>query len=127
MERSRKNLETFPNHVATLIERFVDKPDTALPAFVRLAGVFLKGAVYSASIVVTSDPEVVIGKSIADLLELLGGGGVYIQPAADFFSRVDAWDELTQDPEQCREAFGLAIQGMQNINEWFAATSGDVA
>lgn len=120
LRRSRENLSSYPGYIATLIERFVDKPDARIPDFVRLAGVFLKGAVYSASVAIANDPEVVVEHSLWELLGVLVDGGVETQPAEEFFRKVREWNEMRGDPEWCREAFGLAIQGMQNISDWFS-------
>lgn len=121
LRRGRENLSSYPGYIATLIERFVDKPDARTAEFVRLAGVFLKGAVYSACVVMAGDPEIVVNDSIRDLLHLLAEGGVDAQPTREFLLRVQSWNESKQDPEWCREAFGLAIQGMQNICDWYSS------
>lgn len=120
LTRSRENLSAYPRFISTLIERFVDKPDTRIAEFARLAGVFLKGAVYSAAVVIAEDPEVVVGRPIMELLGLLEGGGVDVRPMREFFVEVRGWSEAKQDPEWCRETFRLAIQGMQNICDWLA-------
>ncbi len=121
LRRSREHLEACPSHIASLLGRFVDKPDTSLPNVVRLAGATLKGFVYSAVMVTASAPEIVARKSVQDLLKILGDGGVHTSPSEIFFSRMQDWSELKQDPGRCREAFRLAIRGMQNISEWYSS------
>ncbi len=120
LRRSWAHLETIPASVAMLLGRFVDKTNAELSTLVRLAGVFLKGFVYSAAAVVRDNPDGVKGRSVQGLLRVLGEGGVAASPAEAFFSMVAEWDVLKENPERCREAFRLAIKAMQNIGEWAA-------
>ena len=45
-----RNLAGIPGEVLMLTGRILDKPDTSLAAYVRLAGTFVKGRAYSAAI-----------------------------------------------------------------------------
>ncbi len=121
LKKSREHLAAYADHIGTLVGRFVDKPDTEVPPLVRLAGAILKGAIYSAAAVTTEDPTVIVAKTVYDLLGVIEEGGVETRPARSFFSRIQDWAELKRDAERCREAFGLAIQGIQNICDWYSS------
>ncbi len=119
LERARDHLVEYPAYVANLIQRFVDKPDKELPYMVRLAGATLKGAVHSAVTVATQDPEMVVGLSVDDALDVLKEHGLEVSSAASLFSAVRSWHAVSSDPEGCRRAFRNAIEAMVSICCWY--------
>lgn len=111
-------LEGYRDHAASLVSKFVDKPDVALPRMVRLAGTFLKGAIHSAALVATGRPGALTGRGLDELLETVREAGADTSGASAFFEAVREWDRLREDPEGCRRAFTNAIRAMDALVEW---------
>lgn len=118
VQRAHDTLRESARQVPVLVGRFVDKPDAALPSLVRLAGIYLKGAILSAAIVVTGDPEVESGRTVDGLVEVVREGGVDVAPLVAFLAAVRGWETLRQDPEGCRQAFRHAIEALDAVAEW---------
>lgn len=118
LRAAHTHLETYRDHASSLVARFVDKPDAALPGMVRLAGAFLKGAVLSAVVVATGKPGAIPGTPVDELLEAVREAGADTAAASAFFEAITDWDGLREDPEGCRRAFGNAIRAMDDLVEW---------
>lgn len=117
-QRARETLASIPAWLHTLLGRFVDKPDRALPSLVRLACILLKGELYSAAILVNSTPQVLVNRSLSDLIAVVQGAGADLDVAKTFFARVAEWPTLRERPEALREAFGLAVRALERIRDW---------
>lgn len=127
LTRSHANLRAYPGHMARLLDRFADKPNASIRNLVRLAGVFLKGALYSAVTVAKGDPHEPHRGVWQENLDLLEREGVEVGTSRTFFGQVRDWASLSGDPEACRQTFLLAIRAMQAIVRWHAETfPGDV-
>ncbi|MEE9600712.1 MAG: hypothetical protein V3W22_03285 [Thermoplasmata archaeon] len=121
MERAHENLREYEGYIDSLIGRFVDKPDSALSGMVRLVGIFLKGAILSAATVAHRDPEISKRMSLQDLIASLGEKGLDLTTATRFFSEVREWDSHLDNPERCRETFGVGIEALDVIKEWYSS------
>lgn len=118
LQRARDTLAELPRWLETLLGRFVDKTDGSIGPVVRLAGILLKGALYSATLLATGDPGALRRMNRSDLLEAVRQGGVATAPAEAFFDRVREWPRLQDDPEALREVFRCAIEALEMIGEW---------
>ncbi|MFQ5838214.1 MAG: hypothetical protein ACE5HJ_05465 [Thermoplasmata archaeon] len=119
LEKAHLHLGKHPAYVAYLIGKFADKLDSSLPQMVRLAGAFLKGAIYSASTVASENPKIITGMSFPELLNLLRDSGVDTSSAVAFIQVIREWNSLSRDPESCRGAFRLAMEALQSICRWY--------
>jgi hypothetical protein len=72
LQQAEAGLRALPRWAASVVRSFVDKPDRALPRHVRLAGAYLKGALYDAAIVLTRDPGPVLTARLPELVALVG-------------------------------------------------------
>jgi len=105
----------------TLIDRFADKPDSFLPKMVRLAGTYLKGAVYSCAILLYEDPHTVRHSSFGRILQQTAEAifPEYYKPddspLVRFFHGVREWMTIKDNPAQLRSLFGLAVESLIRI------------
>lgn len=116
--QARRNLERIPAERRTLIGRILDKPDTSLATYVRLAGTILKGHAYSAAIVVTGDPRSALAMRTRDLVHFLEAQDPALAAFGGYYEFVKAWERVERDPHRARQAFRKALDALQAIQEW---------
>ena len=117
---ARAGLARLDRAIAQLIERAVDKPDRNLPPILRLAGIELKGAVYSAATLITPDPLSVWRQPLWQVLDLLKPQ-LDFQPAlaACFYGLAD-WQHLRHQPERVRRTFIEILEALAALRDWAA-------
>ncbi len=114
-----RRLDQLPGEISTLVRTIVDKPDRSLERLSRLLGVYLKGQIYNAAVVITGDPLRVWQSRLDEVIPLL-------EPVASpalraFFSGVRSWTESRGDPEYHRTLIHDGLQAMSDLAAWWAA------
>jgi hypothetical protein len=116
--QAARNLAGIPGEVLMLTGRILDKPDTSLAAYVRLAGTFVKGRAYSAAIRASGDPERALGMRTTELLRYLESRDPSLAAVRRFFDFAASWERVERDPPYAREAFRAAIAALETLATW---------
>jgi len=124
LQRAEAGLRALPRWAASVVRSFVDKPDRALPRHVRLAGAYLKGALYDAGIVLTGDPGQVLTARLPHLVALVGPATQTADVLEAFYTGARSWLEVRADPAALRAMFGWAMTALEGITAWHARQSG---
>lgn len=119
--RAEMSLAHIPSDVRMLIERTLDKPNRALPAYVRLAGTFVKGHAYSAAILASGDAQQALTMRTPDLLQFLENTDPSLSSVRRFFEFATTWDLVERDPTYARDAYRAAIGALEAIQRWAAS------
>ena len=101
-----------------LIERIIDKPNKALPSFVRLAGTYVKNHAYSAALLASEDPEWTFSLPREQLAKYLNGVDRSLAAIGQFFAVITDWAEIERNPKAARGAFRKAIKALDAIEAW---------
>jgi len=104
-----------------ILGRFVDKPDSSLPAMVRLTGTCLKGLLYALYSVLSKNPEKAFSSPLDQLLRDACNRIPDLSCATQFFQVVRNWPVLTRDPKQMREALAWGIRALEAVERWRAS------
>lgn len=124
MSSSRTRLDDVAPERASLVRSIVDKPDRVLGRHARLVGVYLKGQVYNAAVVITGDPLRVWQSRLDAVIPLLEPVG---SPAIRaFFSGVRSWTERRGEPQYHRALIHDGLQAMGDLAAWWAAAKGRI-
>lgn len=115
---ARANLARLPEHVATMNRGFWDKPDPSAGRFARLAGVYLKGALYDAGKLITNEPAWVLSLPRDELIALVGPVVGNEREVRAYYDRALEWHEVRERPERLREMYGLAMAALEAIVAW---------
>ena len=113
-----RNLAGIPGEVLMLTGRILDKPDTSLAAYVRLAGTFVKGRAYSAAIRASGDPERALGMRTTELFRYLESRDPSLAAVRRFFDFAASWERVERDPPYARDAFRAAIAALETLGTW---------
>jgi predicted nucleotidyltransferase len=103
----------------TIVGRFVDKPNGAIPSLVRLSGTTLKGYMYSVSALALPDPKQGFRLGLDEMIEIVerevkSGGHI-----GGFFQLVSDWGKIQADIESARQAFKEGDEAMKEIDHWY--------
>ncbi len=101
-----------------IVERFVDKPNTRVPAIVRLLGATLKGHMYSVSILLTEKPKAVLRLKLDKMIPLVEEGVGSKGYFSAFFEHVLNWDLIQQNYDYARESFREGTKALDEIACW---------
>ena len=122
----QKYLQLASNHLATVEEsrktivgRFVDKPNSAIPNLIRLLGSTLKGYIYSVSALTLPNPKQGFKLGLDEIIEIVekevkSGGHI-----SGFFQLVSDWGRIQTDSDSARQALKEGIEAMREINHWY--------
>lgn len=116
LENEWKYLAEVRRRRLDIIGKFVDKPDSSLPALVRLTGTCLKGFIYALYSVMSKNPE-----RASPLDQLLCNVCIQVPDlscAVYFFQTVRNWSTLTENSEQMRKTFAYGIRALEAIERW---------
>ncbi|MDQ7828288.1 MAG: hypothetical protein QN122_01790 [Armatimonadota bacterium] len=123
VQRADADLRALPEWAASVVCSFVDKPDRALPRLVRLAGAYLKGALYDVGIVLTRDPGPVLTARLPELVALVGPATQTTEVLEAFYARARSWLEVRANPTALRAMFGWAMTALEGITAWHGRQS----
>ena len=111
----------------TIVGRFVDKPNSAIPNLVRLLGTTLKGYMYSVSALTLPNPKQGLKLGLDEMIEIVekevkSGGHI-----GGFFQLISDWRMIQSDIESARQAFKEGNEAMKEINHWYENRKGEQA
>jgi len=115
---SRQFLSSVESDKQKLIERFVDKPNSGVPAVVRLLGATVKGHMYSVSMLLTSKPKTVLKLKLDELISIVEEGIGSKGHISKFFEHISNWSLIQEDCECAREAFREGVEALEEIDNW---------
>lgn len=116
--KAKRTLARIPDDRRTLTDRVLDKPNRSLATFVRLAGMFLKGAAYDAATVASNDPQRALTMRTPELLTYLESVDRSLVAVRRFFDSVADWRRVESNPAYARGAFRQAIEALEAIERW---------
>lgn len=116
--QAREGLRRIPEDRRMLVDRTLDKPNSRLPTYVRLAGTYLKNHAYSAAILASGDPAWALGLPGNQLAKYLEGLDRSLAPVGQFFVLVNAWGRVESDAGYARLAFRKAIEALEAVERW---------
>lgn len=119
LKYARKAVANVEQDRQRLIERFVDKPNSQLPTMVRLLGTYMKGHLYSVSILLTSRPKVVLNLKLDELISVVEKGMGSTGRISKFYEYVSNWLIVQNQCEYAQEAFKTGIEALDEINSWY--------
>ena len=115
VEDAREALEDIPQNVATVLTRFVDKPDTEIWRPVRLAGAYLKAATYNLLCLLEKDfhgPWNLPFREAAARLLKFTQGEVDVNRFLDY---VENWELVRTNAEKLRQSLLVGVGCLQAI------------
>jgi len=119
VQQANENLKTAEDTRRSLIGRFVDKPDAAVPGLVRLVGTFLKGCMYSIMVLLSNNPKdglkLRLDEMIAEVEKGVGSKGHF----AAYFEQISDWAAIQNDADKARAAFEEGISALDEIGRWY--------
>jgi len=121
LERQWHYLEEARRFRLDLLGRFVDKPNSSIPAVVRLSGTGVKGLLYALHTVLFKDPKRAISSPLSQILADICDEIPELSCAKDFFGAVRDWSQVERDPKKAREAFVSGIRSLAVIEKWRAS------
>ncbi|HLB69242.1 MAG TPA: hypothetical protein VJN63_12455 [Thermoplasmata archaeon] len=114
----KETLARIGDDQRALIGKVLDKPNTALATYVRLAGTYVKNMAYSAALIASRDPTWTFSLSRDDLSAYLSRVDRSLAAIGEFFDIVTDWAEIERDPKAARSAFRRAIEALDAIEAW---------
>jgi hypothetical protein len=121
LQNARQAVSNIQQDKRRLIERFVDKPNSRIPTFVRLLGQYLKGHIYSSSILLTSQPNAVLNMKLDELLSVVEHGIGSKGRVSKFYEYISNWPTVQEKCGYAREAFKAGIEALDEIGAWVCA------
>jgi hypothetical protein len=118
LQHARRSVSNVERDKRRLIERFVDKPNSRIPSLVRYLGQYLKGHIYSMSIMLTSKPNEALSLKLDELLSVVETGMESQGRVATFYEYVSNWSTVMESYEYAREAFTAGIDALEAITQW---------
>jgi len=120
IQQANKNLKTADDTRRSLIGRFVDKPDAAIPGLVRLLGTFLKGYMYSVMILLlTENPKDGIKLRLDEMITQVEKGIGSKGHFAVYFDQISDWAVIQQNADKVRAAFEEGMEALEEIGRWY--------
>lgn len=117
---SRANLARLPGYLAAMSRSFWDKPDRSVARYARLAGTYLKGALYDVGQIVTEEPAWVLAHRLDDLVALVGPAVGNEPELRAYYGLARRWREVRERPADCREMYALAMRALDAVIAWNA-------
>jgi len=119
VQRANENLRTVGDTRNTLIGRFVDKPDAAVPGLVRLLGVNLKNFMYSVMILVSNEPKDGLRLRLDEMITEVEKGVGSKGHLNAYFEQISDWAAIQQDADKARAAFEEGMAALSEIERWY--------
>lgn len=117
-----RRLDEIPSNLGQLVRSVVDKPDHELQRQSRLIGIFLKGAVYNAAVVIDRDALNVWRRALLDVLPGLEPVGSAAVNA--FFSGIQNWPQRRGDVRYHRMLVHDGLQALADLASWWTRAQG---
>jgi hypothetical protein len=118
LQHAKRFLSNVEHDKQSLVNRFVDKPNSRVPTYVRLLGAMVKGHMYSVAILATSKPKFILRLRLDKLVPIVEKE-TKSRCFSVFFEHVSKWSLIREDHEYAREAFREGIEALDEIYCWF--------
>lgn len=118
LQHAQRSVSNVERDKQRLIERFVDKPNSRIPTLVRLLGQYLKGHIYSMSILLTSKPTEALNMKLDELLLVVEKSMGSQGHVATFYTYISNWSTVLESHGYAREAFKAGIEALEAITQW---------
>jgi hypothetical protein len=120
LRHAKQSLLGVEDSQKKLVERFVDKPNSRVPAVVRLQGATVKSYVYDISMLLTMKPKVVLRLRLDELISIVEEGIKSKGCFSGFFEQISNWSRIQQDFEYARNVFREGAKALDEVACWFA-------
>lgn len=118
LRHARQSVSNVERDKRRLVDRFVDKPNSRIPTLVRLLGQYLKGHLYSLSILLTAKPITALNMKLDELLAVVEHGIGSKGRVSMFYEYIAHWPTVQEKCGYAREAFKAGIDALESIYKW---------
>lgn len=125
VQHARRSVSNVERDKRRLIERFVDKPNSRIPTYVRLVGQYLKGHIYSMAILLTGKPNVALNMKLDELLSVVEDGMGSQGRLTTFYEYISNWATIQEQRGYAREAFMAGIDALEEMTRWVDETEAE--